>query len=100
MQLKAMLIHDTLTNAYCMQWEKGLRHGKGHMKYSSKATYDGDWNNGRIHGYGTHTWADGSRYVGSWAHGTICLRYNILDQTILQYAHMYCCLILCIVGKT
>jgi hypothetical protein len=62
-----------LSNVCCWQWEKGLRHGKGHMKYSNKATYDGDWNNGRIHGYGTHTWADGSRYVGSWAQGTMYL---------------------------
>ena len=89
------------------EWNAGLRHGNGVLKWSNGAVYQGGWKNDMLHGMGVFhlpsglcyegefyenkfqglgvlLWKDGKRYEGSWYanrhHGYGCLTYPINDQ--------------------
>lgn len=42
------------------------RHGKGHMTYEDKSTYDGQWEGDLRHGEGRLTLKDDIMYSGRW----------------------------------
>ena len=47
-------------------WRKGLRHGKGVMKFKSGGVYEGDFKNGYKSGWGKMTYPSGNYYEGEW----------------------------------
>lgn len=48
------------------QWEKGVRHGPGHLRYSTKAEYIGEFVQGKKHGKGKFIYPSGNYYDGNW----------------------------------
>lgn len=47
-------------------WVKGLRHGKGELKYISGTCYKGDFENGQKQGFGRIDYPTGNFYEGEW----------------------------------
>lgn len=48
---------------------KGMRHGKGVIKYPDGAMYDGEWKDDLRDGYGKYIYADGTSFQGEWKRG-------------------------------
>jgi hypothetical protein len=41
-------------------------HGRGELKYTNGAIYDGNFKEGKMCGYGRYVFADGAVYEGHW----------------------------------
>jgi len=57
---------------YSGDWERGLRHGRGRLKYpveDDKDYYDGAWKDDEQTGRGTVVWRSGDRYEGDVVKG-------------------------------
>lgn len=51
---------------YNGEWQNGLRHGEGILKYKNGSIYEGQWAYGQKSGKGKMTYASGNYYDGEW----------------------------------
>jgi len=49
------------------QWEAGMRHGYGELRYKNGSIYQGHWERGMKWGEGKMTYASGNFYEGNWS---------------------------------
>lgn len=51
---------------YDGDWDDGLRHGHGLLRFADGSFYQGDFLRERKHGTGCMVWVDGSQYQGRY----------------------------------
>jgi len=61
--------YSNLYFTYDGQWEDGMKHGYGLLKFSDGGFFEGEFKENQIWGYGTRLWSDGSKYNGYWNMG-------------------------------
>ena len=67
---------------------KGIRHGRGKMKYTVEPyldhSYEGTWKFDKFYGNGKYTWSDGHSYEGKWFNGLMHGRgtFTFLDGSV------------------
>ena len=49
---------------YDGDWDNGLRHGQGLLRFADGSFYKGQFDRERKHGSGCMVWKDGSQYQG------------------------------------
>lgn len=53
-----------VTQVYDGDWDNGLRHGEGLLRFADGSFYKGDFYREKKHGTGCMMWSDGCQYQG------------------------------------
>jgi hypothetical protein len=67
------------------QFQNGMPHGQGVMRYANGSIWEGTYVNGKMEGYGSLTRPDGYSYLGEWGQG----KFNGKGKLINEFGDIY-----------